>query len=112
LRRLCDSSGCGARIWESRLPLPQLHTRRNSSSESSRESSLNPVELALHGGEDYELIFTVARNQASRVPRALAGVTLHDVGEILPSRGLRLVLRDGTEVKLAALGYDHFRSVK
>ena len=104
LSRLCEASGCGARVWEGRLPLSQMPVRCS--------PDPNPVELALHGGEDYELVFTVARSQVPLVPHALAGVTLHEVGEILPSHGLRLVRRDGSEIRLVPRGYDHFCGVK
>ncbi|MDR3702374.1 MAG: thiamine-phosphate kinase [Candidatus Sulfopaludibacter sp.] len=62
------------------------------------------LEQALHGGEDYELLFTVPPRV--RVPRELAGVTLTRIGTMRkgPAGAVRL---NGEPVE--PLGYDHFR---
>lgn len=101
LGRLCDASGCGAVVWEDRLPLTD---RRK-----DRDLSWSPLELGLYGGEDYELIFTVRSSRVPQVPRAIAGVPLHPIGEIRRGHGLTLVQRNGSETPLVARGYDHFR---
>jgi thiamine-monophosphate kinase len=97
LARLCESSGCGAAVREAQLPLPQPTAGRD------------PLDLALRGGEDYELIFTVPPSRAGRVPRTVAGVRLQEVGEIRTGRSVVLVRADGREAALDARGYDHFR---
>ena len=99
LGRLCDASGCGAMIWEDRLPLANL----------KEASGATPLELGLYGGEDYELLFTVPRSRFSRVPRAISGVVLHRIGEIRSGRGLTLVGRGGVARPIETRGYDHFR---
>lgn len=111
LGRLCDSSDCGALVWEDRLPVPQPPARARASSGPRLGPSLDPVECALLGGEDYELLFTVPRGKGPQVPSVLGGAGLREVGEVRRGRGLRLVRRDGREVRLAARGYDHFRSL-
>lgn len=104
LGRLCEASGCGAVIREDRLPLPEQG--------GSGKRNLEPLELALHGGEDYELIFTVPRSRVARLPRAVGGVALHEVGEIRRKRGLILARADGQEIPLEAHGYDHFERLR
>jgi len=99
LGRLCDASGCGATIWEDCLPLVNAKAARDAT----------PLELALYGGEDYELIFTVPRTRLSQVPRAIGGVALHRIGEIRRGRGLALLGRGGEAIPIEAGGYDHFR---
>lgn len=63
------------------------------------------LEQSLHGGEDYELLFTVPAK--IRVPREFEGIPLTRIGVIGKGRP-GTVLLDGTP--LAPLGYDHFRS--
>jgi thiamine-monophosphate kinase len=101
LGRLCDASGCGAVIWEERLPLVNL--------KGDRCRSLNPLELGLHGGEDYELIFTVRSSRAYRVPPSIQGLAMHPIGQIRSTRGLTLIERGGAAVPIEPRGYDHFR---
>jgi thiamine-monophosphate kinase len=100
LAHLCDSSGVGARIWTSRIPLPEA---------PAASGGMDPLQLALHGGEDYELLFSVPPRKASRIPRKLRGVTLHRVGEISRTRELTLVQSDGKSTPLTPAGHDHFR---
>jgi len=117
LGRLCAASACAAIVREESLPLPRSGTLLTSSTgrprqQTVREARLDPLELALRGGEDYELIFTVPRPRAGRLPRSIKGVALHQIGEIRRGRGLRLLLRSGSEVRLAPRGYDHFRRAR
>jgi len=62
------------------------------------------IEQALHGGEDYELLFTLRAE--SRPPAEFEGIPLTRIGTITKS-GVHRVLLDGRA--LAPLGYDHFR---
>lgn len=64
------------------------------------------LEQALHGGEDYELLFTASPE--ARVPRTFEGVPLTRIGTMLKGRG-GVVKLDGKP--LAPLGYDHFRKL-
>jgi thiamine-monophosphate kinase len=96
LRRLCDASGVGARLYADRIPAPSLPNAQDS------------LELALHGGEDYQLLFTVPAAKAAKVPRHLGKTALHCIGEIRTLRGIDLVTPDGKSVPLEARGYDHF----
>jgi len=105
LQHLCRSSGVGARVWADRLPAvrvpPALHGR-----------GFDPLELALHGGEDYELLFTVPRRLSGRIPAAYRGVSLTPIGEIVRGRALSLTGAEGRTAPLAARGWDHFRALR
>jgi thiamine-monophosphate kinase len=62
------------------------------------------LEQALHGGEDYELLFTASAG--TRVPRKYLNLELTRIGEVRRGPAGRVLL-DGRP--LPALGYDHFR---
>lgn len=62
------------------------------------------IEQMLHGGEDYELLFTVPANVA--LPRTLGGVPLTRIGTIVKGKPGRITL---DEFEILPMGYDHFR---
>ncbi|MBW3588283.1 MAG: thiamine-phosphate kinase [Actinobacteria bacterium] len=103
LSHLCEQSEVGAIVRSSDLPLVDL---------TDVELDRDPLELGLHGGEDYELIFTIP---ADRADEALSKVTRETktavtvVGEIVEGRGMALVI-DGEESELEARGWDHLRT--
>ena len=102
LLRLCAASGVGACL--ERATIPCLRT-----SDIARKYGLDPWKLALHGGDDYELLFTVPLHKARLLPRAFQGISLTPIGKI--TKQSKLVLRDenGGEQLLAAGGWDPFR---
>lgn len=97
LARLCEASGVGARLWANLLPGP------------SRLAAKDSLRLALHGGEDYQLLFTVPPGKVSRIPSTFGDVPLHRIGEIRQAKGLRLIGTDGSVRRLAPGGWDCFR---
>jgi thiamine-monophosphate kinase len=70
---------------------------------------LNPLPLALHGGDDYELLFTVPRRHVKRLSRAPKFRELTPIGEITRSQQILLVSEDGTAKTLRPGGWDPFR---
>jgi thiamine-monophosphate kinase len=103
LPRLCEASGVGAKIAAALLPLP-----KSSSGLERKQSDL--LQLALHGGDDYELLFTASRERAKKVPRNFRGLALTQIGEITSARKILLVEGIGQERKLVAGGWDPFRN--
>jgi thiamine-monophosphate kinase len=97
LARLCEASGVGACLWVNRIPGPGAFDAAES------------LTLALHGGEDYQLLFTVPPHKAPRIPSTFRGLPLHRIGEIQKAKGLRLVGWDGKVRRLEPAGWDHFR---
>jgi thiamine-monophosphate kinase len=102
LPRLCAASGVGARIAAAAIPSPRLPS-------SAAKLRFDPLDLALNGGDDYELLFAVRPNKLSRIPRSHSGIPLTPIGEIVRGRGLRLRLPNGRETALIAGGWDPFR---
>jgi thiamine-monophosphate kinase len=93
LAHLCDESRVSAEIDAEALPV------------DGRAS----LEQALHGGEDYELLFTARPKTV--VPRQLGGVSVHAIGRIKKQgrKPLVEIARDGKRTALAAAGWEHFR---
>ncbi|HEY5038502.1 MAG TPA: thiamine-phosphate kinase [bacterium] len=106
IHHLCEESGVGAEIHEEALPLSTslLHY--------CEENGLNPLDFALHGGEDYELLFTVPLTKISEVIQKVpveTGVPLKSIGRMVPkTKGITFISKDGKRIPLEAKGYDHF----
>jgi thiamine-monophosphate kinase len=72
------------------------------------------VDLALRGGEDYELLFTAPRRTWDAIEGAAqtAGGTVTAIGEVVPggtrASTIALVGRDGTRRTVSVGAYDHF----
>lgn len=97
LPRLCAASRVGAKIDVSALP-------RTSLTEIADART-----LALHGGDDYELLFTVTAEKAKRLPGSFQGLRLTRIGEMTRDKKI-LVRIDGSKtVPLAPRGWDPFR---
>lgn len=101
LGRLCRASGVGARIWAERIPCPSL-------GHSAQARPPDPLQLALDGGEDYQLLFTVPAALASRIPSRFGGTPLFLIGQIQRSRRILLLHPNGKPKELRPGGYDHF----
>jgi thiamine-monophosphate kinase len=96
LAHICEESGVGAKLEVEAIP-------RASVGKLAREVDL---QLALHGGEDYELLFTAPRGK--RVPSRIAGVTITQIGEV--TRGRKIVLiKSGVAHELRAQGWEYFQ---
>jgi thiamine-monophosphate kinase len=106
LRHLCRESNTGALIDASSIPLDEdvrhLCGRR----------ALDPLALALHGGEDFELLFTVSPENVARLPKKVDGVVLTRIGEITPGPGPIRIREKNREWDLPPQGFEHFPSEK
>jgi thiamine-monophosphate kinase len=107
LSRLCRASAVGARIYEIKIPGVVVPEEIRQSSHGKRFDALS---LALHGGEDYGLLFTVPARRASRIPGTFRGTRITRIGEIVHGRGITLVHKDGRASRLFPAGWDHFRT--
>ena len=104
LSRLCSASNVGAEILVEKLPTVKL-------AEDVRD--FDRLQLALHGGDDYELLFTVPGRKSQSVPPSFKGVKLTAIGEITDRSGVCLVHSDSKKSPLQSHGWDPFRkSVK
>ncbi|HEY8416643.1 MAG TPA: thiamine-phosphate kinase [Limnochordales bacterium] len=103
LHRLCAASQVGAVIDVAQLPISD-DVRRVAAA-----AGLDPVELALNGGEDYELLFTTPSFRVGSHVLPGSGTPCTVIGEIVDaSRGVLLRRPDGELQPLPAGGYQHF----
>jgi thiamine-monophosphate kinase len=101
LAHLCRASAVHAEIEQSALPIHPL---------AQRLAPDAALKSALHGGEDYELLFTAP--PSIRMPSSIAGVPITRIGTITPRRSgrplLTLLAPDGTRTALEPAGWEHF----
>jgi thiamine-monophosphate kinase len=102
LNHLCEASKAGALIDASLLPIDERVV------ELCGRRALDPLQLALHGGEDYELLFTVKPENVARLPRRVDGVEIKRIGELTnPEKGVKI--SEGTRTwDLKPGGWKHF----
>lgn len=98
LAHICEESHVGAEIDSSLIPRAYV-------GKPAREVDLD---LALHGGEDYELLFIAPPGK--RIPRHIAGVAITQIGQITRSRGIFVRNPKGVGHELHPRGWEHFRT--
>jgi len=91
LAHICEESGVGAVIDEGSLPV----------------AGGSSLDFALHGGEDYELLFTAGPRR--RVPASIAGVKVTEIGKVTRKKRVLLATADGKKKRLEASGWEHFK---
>ncbi len=99
LAHVCRESGAGAEIELEKLPL----------SRSLLRVADQPLELALHGGEDFELLFTVKAGNLARIDKLREKFKITAIGRITEKKTLVTVDAKGKRKPLRAQGYEHFR---
>jgi thiamine-monophosphate kinase len=92
LAHICGESGVGARVEQAAIPRAKVDRVQVS------------LEMALHGGEDYQLLFTSRK----RIPKTVAGVEVTRIGIVTSEPGVVLVDERGRENKLESRGWEHF----
>ncbi|PQV51703.1 thiamine-phosphate kinase [Jejuia pallidilutea] len=97
---LCTSSKVGCDLYENKIPLdPQVIS-------TCEEFNIDSTTVALNGGEDYELLFTIKQED---FPKIKANPNLSVIGYITEeSAGLHLVTRADTKIELKAQGWKNF----
>jgi len=102
LNQLCTASSVGALIDSALLPVDNYVT------ELCGRRALDPLQLALHGGEDFELLFAVKPEDVPRLPRRVDGIEIKCIGEITAvHEGVKIT--EGTRVwELRPGGWKHF----
>ena len=91
LRHICDESKVGALVDQTLLPVTSGRDRFRD---------------ALHGGEDYELLFTASPRHS--IPDEITGVPITRIGRITKSRHIKLTQPDGSTLPLSPQGWQHF----
>lgn len=100
LARLCKASGVGARIYADRIPAVDVPR--------SAAPKLDPLTLALHGGEDYGLLFTAAKRLVARIPTVFGRTRVTRIGEIERGSKVSIVQASRKASPLKPGGWDPF----
>ena len=103
LAHLCRESGVGAHISSAALPIHPLALQSRAAQVNRADTALD---LALHGGEDYELLFSAP--PSARVPRSIAGVRITRIGSLVRGRSISLLDPTGRRSPLTPGGWEHF----
>ena len=91
LGHICEESGTGAVVFAEALPaIP----------------GKDGLTFALHGGDEYELLFTAHPNR--RIPRQIAGIAVTRIGEIIRGKRMKLATANGKTEILKLGGWEHF----
>ncbi|APY10709.1 thiamine-phosphate kinase [Seonamhaeicola sp. S2-3] len=97
---ICKQSNVGCDLYENKIPLdPQVIS-------TCEEFNIDSTTVALNGGEDYELLFTIAQKD---YPKIKANPSLTVIGYIREKEaGMHLVTRADTKIALKAQGWKNF----
>jgi thiamine-monophosphate kinase len=102
LAEICRESGTGARIQLDRIPIAKCVN------ELSSKMKWNPIELALYGGEDYHLLFTVPPKNRLEFAQQAADLKLYEIGVMTDQAdGIYSVDSTGEKIPLKE-GFQHF----
>ena len=99
VRHICKRSGVGARIDAKKIPISPV------AMDASRTFGTDPLDYALNGGEDFELVFTISPHNLKKLSDDFFDFTV--IGEILlPEDGISLQI--GNKTMPLGHGYVHF----
>lgn len=104
LYHLAKASGVGFRIKESSVPL-SAQVRK-----AGKLLKINPLDWALGGGEDYQLLFTVASDSVQKVKTVFKkkGWDLFEIGRVIKERNILMETSTGNLIPLKKQGWLHF----
>jgi thiamine-monophosphate kinase len=95
---LCKGSGLGCRLYEEKIPIDPTTVN------SAAEFGISPITAALNGGEDYELLFTIAQADFEKV-RLIPNISV--IGHMTaPGDGAFLVTGDEQLIEIRAQGWN------
>lgn len=106
LGHICEESGLAAELDAAAIPVHGLAIKAERSGLAG-----SALELALQGGDDYELLFTA--RPVAKVPKKVAGVAVTRIGRMVARKSSLppMVLRDqdGRLTTLEPRGWEHFK---
>lgn len=104
IKHICEQSGVGCRIYEEKIPVDYQ------TAAMAEEFNMNVTTVAMNGGEDYELLFTIPLHQFDKMSniksvRPIGHITKAEFGQVL-------VTRDNAEIQIKAQGWNSFENEK
>lgn len=109
INHICDKSGVGAEIAAGKIPISGPAMR------AAELAGKNPLDWALYGGEDYQLLFTVPSGEIERIAAVFREQSLGPVAAIGritgEGAGRKIILSPGVSSELKPASYNHFQGV-
>ncbi len=100
IRHVCELSGVGVKIFEDKIPIS------GETNIVAKELNINPTICALHGGEDYELLFTVSPSSYKKLSSI---EDISPIGHITSQTDtIELITKSNNSIDLSAEGWDSF----
>jgi len=99
LGHICEESGVGAEIHLDDIPVSR------EARELAAALGTDPLQAALHGGEDYELLLTAAEDASEEMAERLPASV---IGKVTEGSGVTVLDREGKRVEVSRSGYEHF----
>ena len=97
---LCKASKVGCRLYDEKIPIDAQ------TSMTALDFNLDPATCALNGGEDYELLFTIAQSDFDKIKGNPHMTVIGHITDV--SEGAYLVDKNGSVIELRAQGWNHF----
>ena len=99
LAHICEESSVGAEVEASLVPI----------SPALRRLSKDPLDMALNGGEDFELLFTVRPAKLATVRKLSSRFNLTTIGRVIAGKRIFLVTSNRKKKPLRPGGFEHYR---
>jgi thiamine-monophosphate kinase len=108
LGHICEESGVGAEIFESKLPLSGALIHE------AEKMKINPYDMVMSDSDDYELIFTCATDNIPRLRSIIASISdvpVSEIGRITEAKAkIQIIRPDGSKQPVTPSGWDHFKT--
>ncbi len=101
VKHICDESKVGAIIYAEKIPISRDTIK------DSRKINKDPIDFALYGGEDFELVFTASKNKLKQLEKLDVKV----IGEIVDRKNGIKLIKDAKKSDLES-GFDHFKRTR
>ncbi|MBC7909807.1 MAG: thiamine-phosphate kinase [Pyrinomonadaceae bacterium] len=101
LAHLCQESGVGARVDAARIPIEKALI-------NAGERDDDALSLALDGGEDFELLFTVKPRNLKKSPQEIGGVPVTYIGDVTEQSNVIKLVKNSRTRTLRPAGFTHF----
>jgi len=105
LGHICEASGVGGLLFKSNVPLSE------NLKAMAGAGNFDPYELAMKGGEDYQLLVTVPGENTGQFEKMFQGGSpcrVYCLGEITEGKGIQIVRHDGVRETIKISGFNHF----
>ena len=101
IHQICKNGNVGASVFERNIPMDSV------TQNIAAEFSENPIDYALYGGEEYELLFSLCDEEYAKLEQLTSDVSI--IGRIVEkNKGIELVRENGEHELLCFGGWDHF----